>query len=376
MYASDLTTRKRNQVIFSDISRQKELFQQGALFRMNYQKGGTDYSYMMDLEKGCVNNKCSSSSSLIQLIPPNIKTSMNIQGATFIDVITLDLIEYGYPIYVDSNGNSIALDTNSSTYILSSPTGAVLQTGITSRQLGSRLVPSINFSGVNSDDVYIPIPMGDTSFYFFGKEYNNTNPMYWSTNNAIVFQDPLKRVVSVNRNSQYSRVSPGDAPYLSNGAILLGNSDRRLNKFYVRDDSIPGKFSIITLLVFYEDSYNSLGNQYLSTPNTGQYQVRIIRELTAPNRQWIEVRVAVAPVKSGYIAGEPTTDTDPVNTNNQLFADSTKLSPYNITDGSIFLNPCGTTFATVGPAAGTSFAFQAEALGNSWFFTNSVHLPI
>jgi len=375
MYASDLTLKKRNQVIFSDVSRQKALFEQGAIFRMNYQKGGTDYSYMMELEQGCINNKCLGI-AIIQLVHENAATHMDIARATYIDVIALNLNEYGYPIYVDSNGNSIALDLTLNTFIISSPSGTVLQTGIPQIQMGSRLVPSVPFSYVTSDDVYIPIPMGSTKFYFFGNEYNSSSPMYWSTNNSILFQDPQGRVVSVNRNSEYPRSLPGNPPFMSNGAILLGNFDRRLDKFYVRDDSISGKYSILTLLVFYEDSYNPLNNQYISTPNTGEYQIRIIRELTAPNRQWVEVRVLIAPFNVGYIQGDPTTDTDPINTNNQLYADSTKLSPYNITDGNNFLNPCGTIYSTVGPASGTSFAFESDSTGKSWVFSNNSYLPV
>jgi len=308
MYASDVTSRKRNQAVFSDISRQKELLNKGSIMRINYQKGGTDYAYMMDLEKGCINNTCLGNLPVYS-VSGSFSTDMTTAGATSIDVT--NIIEYGYSLPVDSNGNPI--------------------------------FPA----GPTRDDSYIPIPMYGMQFYFFGVLKSQ---MFWSTNCAIVFSNPGQRVVSISGNSF--------------PAILLGNYDRRFDNLYVKDESIPSKFSILTLFVFYED----FTKQLVSTPNTGQYRVRIIRELTGANRQWIEVSVKVAPSRSGYIAGDIDTDGNPV--------DATKLSPYNITNGAGFTNLCGTTFATVGPAAGSSFTFTSDSLGNNWVFRNNSYVPV
>jgi hypothetical protein len=314
MYASDLTNRKRAQVVFSDIARQKALFQKGEISRMTYQKGGTDYAYMAELEQGCINNKCIGEAPVISTTG-NAKTIMDITNATYYDPV--GLIDYGYILPAHSNP---------------------LQTGD------------------SYDDVYVPLPMDSIEFHFFGQVYNAARPMYWSTNCAILFDDPGRRIVSV-RSSPYP-------------AILLGNSDRRLNNLYTRNDSISGKFHILTLLVFYENF-----SATVSTPNTGQYQVRIIRELTGFKRQWIEVRVKVAPASSGYIANDLTTDTDPVSGGN-IFSDPTKLSPYNITDGTQFLNLCGTTFSRDGPAEGSSFTFESDEFGISWIFRNNTFVPV
>lgn len=325
MYASDVTNRKRNQAVFSDISRQKELLNKGSIMRINYQKGGTDYAYMMELEQGCINNKCLGDLPVYS-VAGDYSTDMDITGAKYMDPTGLQ--EYGYSLPVDSSGNAIF------------PTGPT------------------------RDDVYFPIPMNGMQFHFFGVLQTQ---MFWSTNCVILFRNPGVRMPNIPGNTSYLN-TPGFSNQVNLGfplpAILLGNYDRRLDNLYVKDDSIPSKYSIITLFVFYED----FTNQLTSTPNTGQYRVRIIRELTGANRQWIEVSVKVAPSFSGYIAGNTDTDRNPV--------DPTKLSPYNITDGTGFTNLCGTTFATVGPAAGSSFTFTSDSQGNNWVFRNNSYVPV
>lgn len=339
MYASDLTNRKRAQVVYSDVSRQKALFQQGVISRINYQKGGTDYAYMMELEQGCINNTCIGVVAISTKVG-NGETLMDITGATFMD--PTGLIERGYPIYVDASGNSITTNvtTSPATYTITSPTLGVISSGLPT-------LPA--YSYLTTDDVYFPLSMGSTEFQFFRETYNASRPMYWSTNNVIIFQDLPARFITMQATT---------CP-----AILLGNGDRRLDRLYVRDDSVAEKYSVLTLFVFYEDF-----SATISIPNTGKYQVRIIRELTGTKRQWIEVRVVTAPAFSGYIAGNLDTDT--------VVSDPTKLSPYNITDGRQFLNPCGTTFATVGPAAGTSFTFESDSTGSFWIFRNSTYVPV
>jgi hypothetical protein len=254
---------------------------------------------------------------------------MDITGATYIDPNNPYLIEYGYqlPATRDVDGNF--------------------------------LFPP----GPTRDDAYFPIPMYGMQFYFFGVLQTQ---MFWSTNCAILFRNPLVRVPNIPGNASYLN-TPGFNNAVSIAAlpaILLGNYDRRINDLYVRDDTIEGKYAIITLFVFYED----FTNQLTSSPNGGEYQIRIIRELTGQNRQWIEVSVKIAPSQSGYITGMIDTDRNPV--------DPTKLSPYNITDGTNFTNLCGTTFATVGPAAGTSFTFQSSSLGDDWVFRNNTYVDL
>lgn len=337
MYASDLTNKKRAQVIYSDISKQKDLLDKGIIKRINYQKGGNDYSYMMELEKGCINNTCTGEAPLY-FATGDAVTNMNISGATYIDPTLL--IEYGYQIPPERDSS------------------------------GNYLYPP----GPTRDDVYFPIPIYDMQFYFFGVLQTN---MFWSTNCAILFRNPLIRMQDIPGDINYLRsvsISPlvTGTTYDPVPGILLGNYDRRLDNLYVRDDSVKGKYSIISIFVFYED----FSSQLVSTPNTGQYQVRIIRELTGEQRQWIEVVVAVSPATPGYnstvrdASGNIMINTD----GNQV--DPTKLSPYNITDGYKFINPCGTTFSDVSPAAGTSFTFESDAKGNLWTFRNHTYVPV
>lgn len=329
MYASDVTNRKRNQVIYSDISRQKSLLDKGSIMKINYQKGGTDYAYMMQLEKGCINNTCSGDGPAYS-VNGSYSTNMDLAGATYIDPNDPFLNEYGYQLPADRDAS------NNFTYP----------------------------PGPTRDDAYFPIPMGEMQFYFFGVLQPQ---MYWSTNCAILFREPGARIANIPGNSSYLN-TPGFTNRVNLGfplpAILLGNYDRRHDNLYVKDQSIPGKFSIISLFVFYED-YTS---QLVSNPNTGQYRVRIIRELTGEKKQWIEVSVKVAPSFSGYIAGQTDSDSNPV--------DPTKLSPYNITDGNAFTNLCGTTFSTVAPAAGTSFTFMSNSQGYDWSFRENSYVPV
>jgi hypothetical protein len=325
MYASDLTHRKRAQVVYSDISRQKALFDKGEIMRINYQKGGTDYGYMMELEQGCVNNTCIGEGPIYS-ISNNYVTTMNISSAALINPNNPLLIEYGYqfPSARDASGN-----------YLSSP-------------------------GPTRDDAYFPIMMSDMEFYFFGVRKTE---MFWSTNCAILFSNPLRRMVNIGT----TRDSGNIIVYNNVPAILLGNSDRRLDDLYIRYETVDYKYKITTLFVFYQDF--SRQQELQSNPRSSQYQVRIIRELVGEKRQWIEVSVKLAATFSGYIAGS-IIDSDGNST------DPTKLSPYNVSNGTTFLNPCGTTFATVGPAAGTSFVFESDSLGSSWIFRNNASIPV
>jgi hypothetical protein len=53
--------------------------------RINYQKGGTDYGYIMELEQGCINNKCIGDDVVIYPVSKNKVTKMNISSSSYID---------------------------------------------------------------------------------------------------------------------------------------------------------------------------------------------------------------------------------------------------------------------------------------------------
>jgi hypothetical protein len=159
-------------------------------------------------------------------------------------------------------------------------------------------------------------------------------------------------------------------------SILIGNYDRRCNSLYYMN-SINGLCSITTLIVIF---YN-----YYIDPNTAplyKYQIRLIKESTGAQRQFVEVVVISSPPSPGYSsnlsvtypsgsgAGGLPQDSD------GLPIDPTKTSPNNITNGTVFLNPCGTLFQTASPPAGTSFVFSSDSTGTNWTFTNNAYVNI
>jgi len=314
MYASDVSNRKRSQAVFADLKRQKEWFNDGNSIRINYQKGGNDYAYLYSVEQGCINNECSYGPRAVAK-KGNYLASMNTSGYDQIDLSVIN--DNGY----DVSGNVVGTNPHSTL-----------------------------------DDATIGIPFsGD--FYFFGNAYTGAatsdgivypNAIHWNTNNVLVFS-----------NSNISP-RPDDLNFLSTTcpAILLGNYDRRLDNLYTQSYS-NSLYSVTSLLVFYENFWHN------SSPNEGQYQVRLIRENVLPNRQWIEVSVKTSTANSGYCVGQWGVAT---------LQDSSKLSPYNITDGTTFMNPCGTTFSVTPPASGTSFVFESDSQGRGWFFRNNTYI--
>jgi len=210
------------------------------------------------------------------------------------------------------------------------------------------------------DDGDVPIPMANMVFNFFGVNYSNN--LYWSSNNALVFGTPNPHFESdIYRN------------LLS--AILLGNYDRSLKAFSYTN-VINTNYSMTVLLVTFYDYYTNT----VSFP-TYQYQIRLIKESGGARRQFVEVYVISSPPSPGYssanisypsgvdINGHPI-DSDGNN------IDSTKNSPYNITNGISFLNPCGSTYSTASPAANTSFVFSSDSTGSLWTFTNNSHINV
>lgn len=211
------------------------------------------------------------------------------------------------------------------------------------------------------DDGRVPIPMSSMEFNFFGTNYSDS--LYWSSNNALLFgtQSTPQLDIDITRNAIPS--------------ILLGNYDRLLKTFYYSNSS-NSNYSITTLLItFYNYYIDSV------SASTYEYKIRLIKENTGNQKQFVEVYVISSPPSPGYssaaISYPSGTDASgsPQDSNGNTI-DSTKNSPYNITNGTVFLNPCGTTFSTVSPSANTSFVFSSDYTGSNWTFTNNAHVNV
>jgi hypothetical protein len=155
-------------------------------------------------------------------------------------------------------------------------------------------------------------------------------------------------------------------------AILLGNYNRILKKLsYI--NTTNSHFSITTL-------YPHFYNYYTDNTNTAplyKWRIRLIKENISSKRQFIEVCVgptsittpgyssSIGTYPSGFdIFGNP-------QDSNGLLIDQTKTSPFNITNGTSFLNLCGSTFGVTSPPANTSFVFSSDSTGTNWVFTNN-----
>lgn len=203
------------------------------------------------------------------------------------------------------------------------------------------------------DDAFVSIPMSGMAFSFFGTKYS-TN-LYWNSNNALVFGTPFPaNIVSISATTCKS--------------ILLGNYDRLCTGLHYLHTNTDVS-SITTLLV-------SFSNYYTDTPQTPPsytYQIRLIQETTGDQRQFVEVCVITSPPTSGYDSSGTVypsgvdANGHPIDSSGQRI-DPTKTSPYNITNGVAFLNPCGTTFSSASPTAGTSFVFASDSTGTHWSF--------
>jgi len=226
---------------------------------------------------------------------------------------------------------------------------------------------SINLSGIYDaggpvpsgmlDDALVPIPMGGMTFNFFGTNYSNS--MNWGSNNAIIFSAMNPHLsLDIGRNT--------------GPAILLGNYDRILKRLsYI--NNIVSNYSITTL-------YPHFFNYYTDNTETAPFytwRIRLIKENKNSKRQYIEVCVGPTSVPtSGYstaITNYPSgldVNGNPINSNGELI-DSTKNSPYNITNGTSFMNICGSTFGLNSPNANTSFVFSSDSTGTNWVFTNN-----
>jgi len=371
MYASDLTHKKRSEAIFRNLQLQKEWFASGKTIRILGQKGGNDYSYMMDLEKGCNQDKCWMFNIPIEITYKNGPVEFDLSNITSIDLFNIP--ENGYALY-DSN----------------------------------------NITEINGlDDGDVPISTDGRKFYFFGVDCGSTNKIWWNSNNVLFFG-----TASNTSSGQSNNVSPTPSifndefgkGFISHGSpcILLGNYERRLrslNTSNYTDDL--NKFSITRIIVtfdnYYTDgtTYDSSGNRYYqdspspSISSQGQFLIRLIRELSGDNRQWVEVTVIKSPPSPGYsytpgisypsgvfqardASGNLTPSIYDYRSKDSRgnLIDEKKISPYDISDGTRLLNVCGTQFSTASPQARTSFIFQSDGLGKGWRFENNAHLNI
>lgn len=352
MYASDVTQRKRAQVIYSDISKQKSLFDTGKIFRLNYQKGGSDYSYMMELEQGCIMNTCVGD-TIMYPSPGNGIANMDPgAGYTQIDISntpTQTIAEYGYAY------NNVVGSPGYFPY---------------TQAIGTL------------DDSVVPLPMREMAgnFNMFGVAQTQ---MAWTSNNAIVFNysnvggGQIGSTLGVWTPDIYSTAAWPLAAHGGFPAILLGNYDRRLNRIYSKAYS-TFKYQVVSALVFFQDAYGGTGQTgSAAAVETGQFQINIVKEIDGKKRQWVELRVAKMTPSTGYIAGNTNTNSGtPVGGLDPTITDSTKLSPFNICSGSAFLNPCGKTYSTTGPAPNTSMVFESDSTGTYWNFFNNMHLEI
>jgi hypothetical protein len=209
------------------------------------------------------------------------------------------------------------------------------------------------------DDGFIPIPMGGIIFNFFGTNYISN--ITWSSNNALVFGTPYSgTITSISATTAKS--------------ILIGNYDRICTGIHYSNTSSSG-YSITTLIITFCDYYTD------PFTTTYKYQIRLIKEDTDSQRQFIEVCVVTSPPSPGYSSAAISYPSgvdgsgNPIDSGGSII-DQTKASPYNITNGTSFLNPCGTTFSTASPPAGTSFVFSSDSTGTNWIFTNNSYVSV
>ena len=318
MYASDLTHQKRAAAVFRNLQLQKEWFATGQTIHILGQKGGNDYAYMTHVEEGCIADKC------WQLYIPtknklgNGPISASTDGMDATD-FTVGIWDYGF-------GGVIPLP------------GCL-------------------------DDAYIPLNIGGIDFFFNGVNYGITNNIAWSSNNALIF--------GIASGSPKSGINQAD-----NKAILMGNYDRLCSGLYsVSYVTTGGKFSITKLIVSFSDYYT---DQPPTPLDAGKLQIRIIKENGGDKRQWVEVGVISAPASPGYSnnpnviygSGVPLIDS------NSIPIDQSKNSPWDITNGTRFLDIAGNLYTTDFPVAGTTLLYESDKTGTSWKFTQNTYVPV
>jgi len=328
MYASDITHRKRAETVFRNLQLQKEWFASGGTIRILGQKGGNDYSYMNEIQEGCLSDTC-----------------------YIIDVPINPTSGDGPMTYNLSQMNQIQLFDASGTRLN------------TLNEAGTPAGPFI------FDDGNIPIPMGAQSFYFFGTDYGATNNIQWNSNNALIFGG-VNPHLSLN-------IGVSQPDLAKANAILLGNYDRSLSRIYVSNyNSAKNLFSITKIIVFFANFYADTTNL-----DQGKLQIRLIREYGGRKRQWVEVTILSAVEDPGYSNNPSVTYTtadingNPCDTNSNPM-EPAKNSPWDITNGSQFLNLLGSLYSTSYPATGTTILYESDALGYIWTFRNHAYMNV
>ena len=211
------------------------------------------------------------------------------------------------------------------------------------------------------DDAFIPIPMASSTFNLFGTNYATS--VKWNSNNALVFgNDFSPDIVSISSTTAKS--------------ILLGNYDRLCSGLYYEHVTTTSYTMTKLIVKFYDYYTNTVGAP------TYTYQIRIIKETHGDETQFVEVSIISSPPSPGYSSNRAVTypsgldvSGNPQDSSGRPI-DQTKASSYNITNGSTFLNPCGTTFQTASPPAGTSFVFSSDSTGSTWRFSNNSYVNV
>lgn len=321
MYASDLTHKKRAAAIFKNLQLQKEWFASGKTIRILGQKGGNDYAYMTQLEEGCVADRC------WQLYRP----ITNAVGNGPISSSTANMTQIDF-------------------------------TGIYDAGYGAQVFP---IPGV-LDDSFIDIPMSGMDFFFREVNYAAINGIKWNSNNILIFGPAFNpNLVSLDRGMC--------------NAIMMGNYDRLCSGLsYVTYSSSSGAFMITRLVITFADYYSDRTNLDL-----GKLQIRLIKERDGSKRQWVEVGIISSVPSPGYSnnttvrypSGTDAVTGENIDTN-AYSIDATKNSPWDISNGTKFLNVAGNQYSTAFPPAGTTLLYESDSLGNNWSFTPNAYLPV
>ncbi len=319
MYASDLTHKKRAETVFRNLQLQKDWFATGKTIRILGQKGGNDYSYMTHVEEGCIADKCWK-----LYVPKNKIIGNGPVSDTSNDMIKIDLNDPN--IYDSGYGNAQAASFQ---YL---------------------------------DDALIKIPMGGMDFFFNGINYGTQ--IKWNSNNFLAFGSLSG---SVNRSVNLEPTACK--------AIMFGNYDRLCSSIYYSNYNV-NNFSITKLIVSFSDYYTNTSPLELVA---GKLQIRLIREDGGEQRQWVEVGVISAPPSPGYSnnpsirypSGSTTTtdsNSNPIN--------PTKNSPWDISDGSRYLQVAGSSYSTAFPPTGTTMIYESDNKGLSWTFRSNAYMPV
>jgi hypothetical protein len=338
MFASDVTTRNRDLTLSVDLERQKVAFNNRSIIRVLGQKGGNDYPYLLQTRVGF-----NEGGGLVDTIPVINSVRGNRQVTLAQALSGLTRVSFTTPGITDSAGDIFDISGN-----------------------------------LIRDDSSIPIPMGGMSFYFFGVDYGTTNKIYWNTNNAIIFassQSVLNVLSTGVASSYFTTINSTTIP-----AILIGNSDRVCFNLYTGQTSAninASSFNIINMVVNYSAQYSER-----NPSNTGFLYIRLIREITGSNRQWVEVTIINPALNEtpGYTRITNTVDSSgtllgAVDSNGNTI-DPTKRSPWDITNGTNFLQAAGTDYSTAFPSAGTTLLYQSDSTGSSWSFSSNKYLNI